>query len=92
MATGAEDMSLVGPPPDSAGFGTSGGSRAQGRDSFFHRGKVVQAKTENQKAYLQAIQSKDIVISIGPAGTGNVSSAMAAAVEALKKNMSGESS
>jgi len=62
---------------------------AKGVIHFFHRGKVVQAKSENQLAYLRAIQSKDIVISIGPAGTGKTYLAMAAAVEALKKKYVG---
>jgi len=62
---------------------------SKGAIHFFHRGKVVQAKSENQLAYLKAIQSKDIVISIGPAGTGKTYLAMAAAVEALKKKYVG---
>jgi phosphate starvation-inducible PhoH-like protein len=77
-------------PPDSRGVRNERGEAApKGGIHFFHRGKVVQAKTENQKAYLQAIQSKDIVISIGPAGTGKTYLAMAAAVEALKKKYVG---
>jgi len=52
---------------------------------FFHRGKVIQARSENQQAYLKAMQTKDIVIGIGPAGTGKTYLAMAAAIEALKK-------
>jgi len=52
---------------------------------FFHRGKVIQARSENQLAYLKAMQSKDIVIGIGPAGTGKTYLAMAAAIDALKK-------
>ena len=52
---------------------------------FFHRGKVIQARSENQLAYLKAMQTHDIVISIGPAGTGKTYLAMAAAIEALKK-------
>ena len=52
---------------------------------FFHRGKVIQARSENQLAYLKAIATHDIVISIGPAGTGKTYLAMAAAIEALKK-------
>lgn len=52
---------------------------------FFHRGKVIQARSENQLAYLKAISTHDIVISIGPAGTGKTYLAMAAAIEALKK-------
>jgi phosphate starvation-inducible protein PhoH and related proteins len=56
---------------------------------FFHRGRVIQAKSENQLAYLKAMQAKDIVISIGPAGTGKTYLAMAAAIEALKKKYVG---
>ena len=52
---------------------------------FFHRGKVIQARSENQLAYLKAMQTRDIVISIGPAGTGKTYLAMAAAIDALKK-------
>ncbi|HOW59495.1 MAG TPA: PhoH family protein [Candidatus Omnitrophota bacterium] len=52
---------------------------------FFHRGKVIQARSENQLAYLKAMQTRDIVIGIGPAGTGKTYLAMAAAVDALKK-------
>lgn len=60
-------------------------AEARGGIHFFHRGKVIQARSENQQAYLKAIQTRDIVISIGPAGTGKTYLAMAAAIEALKK-------
>ena len=53
--------------------------------SFFHKGKIIKAKSKGQEAYLEAIQSHDIVISIGPAGTGKTYLAMAAALDALKK-------
>lgn len=42
-------------------------------------------KTGQQLAYVQAIQSHDIVFGIGPAGTGKTYLAMAMAVDALKK-------
>ncbi len=58
---------------------------SRGGIHFFHRGKVVQAKSENQLAYLKAMHAKDIVISIGPAGTGKTYLAVAMAVDALKK-------
>lgn len=45
--------------------------------------KVIVAKTPNQREYLAAIRSADIVFSIGPAGTGKTYLAVAAAVEAL---------
>jgi len=53
--------------------------------SFFHRGKIIKARTKNQDIYLQTIQRNDIVIGIGPAGTGKTYLAMASAVDALKK-------
>jgi len=45
--------------------------------------KVIQPKTPGQGAYLQAIIDNDIVIGIGPAGTGKTYLAVAAAVDAL---------
>jgi len=56
---------------------------------FFHRGKVVQGRSENQLAYLKAMQKNDIVIGVGPAGTGKTYLAMAAAVDCLKKKYVG---
>lgn len=53
--------------------------------SFFHRGKVIRAKSKNQQTYLEAIRDKDIVVGIGPAGTGKTFLAMAAAIDFLKK-------
>ncbi len=46
----------------------------------------VTPKTPNQRAYLEAIQSNDIVFGLGPAGTGKTYLAMAMAVAALKKD------
>ncbi len=51
---------------------------------FFLKGKVVQPKSENQRSYIQSIQRNDIVIGIGPAGTGKTYLAMASAIDALK--------
>ena len=53
--------------------------------SFFLKGKVIQAKGENQESYLQAIEHYDIVVGIGPAGTGKTYLAMACAVDHLKR-------
>ncbi len=46
---------------------------------------VITPKSINQKAYIDSIRGHDIVFGIGPAGTGKTYLAMAAAVEALKK-------
>ena len=45
--------------------------------------KVIQPKTPGQAEYLRQIQENDVVIGIGPAGTGKTYLAVAAAVEAL---------
>jgi phosphate starvation-inducible PhoH-like protein len=45
--------------------------------------RVVSPKTKNQKTYIDAIRSNDIVFGIGPAGTGKTYLAVAMAVSAL---------
>jgi phosphate starvation-inducible PhoH-like protein len=45
--------------------------------------KVVQGKTTAQSSYLQAMLENDIVVGIGPAGTGKTYLGVAAAVDAL---------
>src|SRR6266705_1434787 len=47
--------------------------------------RVIQAKTAGQRDYLQAIAQHDIVVAIGPAGTGKTYLAVAAAVDALAR-------
>ena len=47
--------------------------------------KVIQPKTPGQSEYLQKIQDNDIVVGIGPAGTGKTYLAVAAAVDALTR-------
>jgi len=47
--------------------------------------RVIQAKTAGQREYLQAIARDDIVIGIGPAGTGKTYLAVATAVDALAR-------
>ncbi len=48
------------------------------------RGKQIRPKTVGQKRYLEAMRLHDIVLSIGPAGTGKTYLALAMAVDALK--------
>ncbi len=57
--------------------------------SFFHKGKIIKGKSTNQDAYLQAMAKYDIVISIGPAGTGKTYLAMATAIDQLKRKKVG---
>ncbi|MGH8017346.1 MAG: PhoH family protein [Opitutaceae bacterium] len=66
---------------------------AENLHSLFTSAVVVQTgrrtivpKTLGQKRYLQAIAANDVVLGIGPAGTGKTYLAMAAAVSALLKN------
>ena len=47
--------------------------------------RVIQAKTAGQREYLEAIAKHDIVIGIGPAGTGKTYLAVAAAIDALAR-------
>ncbi|HEY7683935.1 MAG TPA: PhoH family protein [Gemmatimonadales bacterium] len=47
--------------------------------------RVIAPKTPGQREYLQAIATHDIVVSIGPAGTGKTYLAVAKAVEALAR-------
>jgi phosphate starvation-inducible PhoH-like protein len=47
--------------------------------------RVIQSKTAGQRDYLQLIMQHDIVVSIGPAGTGKTYLAVAAAVDALAR-------
>jgi phosphate starvation-inducible protein PhoH and related proteins len=54
------------------------------RLNVYAAGRPVQPKTINQRAYLQAIQSHDLVFGIGPAGTGKTYLAVAAAVHLLR--------
>ncbi len=50
------------------------------------RRKFISPKTGNQKRYLDAIRTHDLVVAIGPAGTGKSYLAVAMAVSALMKH------
>jgi len=51
---------------------------------FGPNGKVVRAKTQNQRLMASASEKNDILFAIGPAGTGKTYTAVALAVRALK--------
>lgn len=51
---------------------------------FGPNGKVIKAKTANQKLMATAAEKNDIIFAIGPAGTGKTYTAVALAVRALK--------
>ncbi len=48
--------------------------------------KLIGSRSEGQREYLEAIKNNDIVIAIGPAGTGKTYLAVAAAIDAHRKN------
>jgi phosphate starvation-inducible protein PhoH and related proteins len=58
------------------GLAEAGKQRSLGR-------RTVQAKSPNQRKYLDAIESHDMVFGIGPAGTGKTYLAVAMAIAAL---------
>ena len=60
-------------------------SRQDGPAMPVYNGKSIQARTEGQAAYLQAIQRHDLVFCSGPAGSGKTYLAVAAAVAMLKR-------
>ncbi|MFV2039596.1 MAG: PhoH family protein, partial [Acidimicrobiales bacterium] len=47
--------------------------------------KAIVPKTQGQRDYLKAIEENDIVIAVGPAGTGKTYLAVAKAIEALAR-------
>jgi phosphate starvation-inducible PhoH-like protein len=70
---------------ESDGGNGTGGSFGGPRIALPGLRKVIEAKTSGQAEYLRQIQENDIVVGIGPAGTGKTYLAVAAAVEALTK-------
>lgn len=49
-------------------------------------GKSIRPKTANQRLYVEAITQNDLVVAIGPAGTGKTYLSVACALSALKEN------
>lgn len=72
----AQDGAMPQPDPGSSG---------SGRITLPGLKKAIVPKTEGQRDYLKAIDAHDIVIGIGPAGTGKTYLAVAKAVEALAR-------
>lgn len=80
--------------PDIARF--ADGVAAMGADGIVHPDdevrialpgsrRVIVPKSDGQRTYIRAIQGNDVVIGIGPAGTGKTYLAVAAAVDSLYK-------
>ena len=68
----------------SAGAGNSGGS-GQSEVALAGARRAIRPKSPGQDKYLAAMRERDIVVGIGPAGTGKTYLAVAAAVEALNR-------
>jgi len=65
--------------------GNGDGTGGDGRIALPGMRKLIQAKTSGQAEYLAKIAENDIVVGIGPAGTGKTYLAVAAAVDALTR-------
>jgi len=70
---------------DGAARDGDGAPVGEGRIALPGVRKLIQAKTSGQAEYLAKIAENDIVVGIGPAGTGKTYLAVAAAVDALTK-------
>jgi phosphate starvation-inducible PhoH-like protein len=70
---------------DGDGNGNGTGTTGDQRIVLPGTRKIVQPKTPGQAAYMQCISDNDIVVGIGPAGTGKTYLAVAMAVEALAR-------
>jgi phosphate starvation-inducible PhoH-like protein len=77
----ADDVSRLateGPPPEGAAV-------SDGKIVLPGLRRAIAPKTQGQRDYLQAISTHDIVVGVGPAGTGKTYLAVAKAVEALAR-------
>ncbi len=75
-------------PDDVLRFSMEGPAREQGAPGRFVLPgirKVIQPKTQGQGDYMQKMIDNEIVVGIGPAGTGKTYLAVAAAVDALAR-------
>ena len=51
---------------------------------FGNEGKIIRARTKNQRRLVESYYKNDLIFAIGPAGTGKTYTAIALAVRALK--------
>ncbi|MCO4760720.1 MAG: PhoH family protein [Myxococcales bacterium] len=65
---------------------TGAGASTSGSDDLGVRGRVVAARTANQRRYVDAMNKHDVVFGVGPAGTGKTFLAVACAVAALQRH------
>src|SRR5688500_10400389 len=86
MTLTADDVRRT-PPDVGAESGGHGAGLDDGEPRIVLPGirKIIRPKTRAQNEYLRLIMENDIVIGLGPAGTGKTYLAVAAAVDALSK-------
>lgn len=84
----ADDVIRLSEEADGAGAGRDGSDQTTDATRIALPGvrRIIQAKTEGQAEYLVKIAENDIVVGIGPAGTGKTYLAVAAAVDALTRH------
>lgn len=75
-------QTMAGPSP--AGARGNGRISWDGEMDVYAAGKRIRPRSENQRFYVDAIRTNDLVFGVGPAGTGKTYLAVAAAVHLLK--------
>ena len=80
-----DDVLRLGEEPPADGNGNGAGTTDETRIVLPGVRRIIQPKTPGQAAYLSLIAENDIVVGIGPAGTGKTYLAVAMAVEALAR-------
>ena len=85
MALTPDDVLRLSEDDGPGSNGDGSGPGGDGRIALPGMRKLIQAKTSGQAEYLAKITENDIVVGIGPAGTGKTYLAVAAAVDALTR-------
>ncbi|HEY7893365.1 MAG TPA: PhoH family protein [Gemmatimonadaceae bacterium] len=85
LPLGPDDIVRLGEDGGTDGNGNGTGPSDETRIVLPGVRRIIQPKTPGQAAYLNLITENDIVVGIGPAGTGKTYLAVAMAVEALAR-------
>ena len=85
MELSPDDVLRLSEDDGASSNGDGTGASMDGRIALPGMRKLIQAKTSGQAEYLAKIAEHDIVVGIGPAGTGKTYLAVAAAVDALTR-------
>ena len=85
MELSPDDVLRLSEDDGASSNGDGTGASTDGRIALPGMRKLIQAKTSGQAEYLAKIAEHDIVVGIGPAGTGKTYLAVAAAIDALTR-------